>query len=144
MALDGGDTERGDAEPGPELKEFTTIGFHEFLPTNHAVVAARRFVHQTLAAQGATADTIAAAELVADEFALNAVRHAGTFFSVAVETASGAVRIAVRDDAGAYPELHDHALESIGGRGLSIVAMTAEQWGAESLGRGKEVWAEIR
>lgn len=140
MAVAGVETER----TGPDPEDFTTIGFQEFLPTNDAVVAARRFVHQTLAAHGATDGAIAAAELVADEFALNAVRHAGTFFSVAVETAPGAVRIAVRDDAGAFPHLHDHALESIGGRGLSIVAMTAEQWGAEPLGHGKEVWAELR
>ena len=120
------------------------MGFHEFAPTTEAVVSARRFVHDTLVAQGAADNVVASAELGADEFALNAVRHAGSFFSVAVETAPGVVKIAVRDDSGAFPRLHAHSLESITGRGLSIVAMTAEQWGAESLGRGKEVWAELR
>lgn len=128
----------------PDDEDFETLGFHEFLPTTEEVVAARRFVHETLLAQGASRDVIAGAELVADEFALNAVRHAGTFFSVAVEAAPGAVKIAVRDDSGAYPHLRHNSLESIAGRGLSIVAMTAEQWGVESLGRGKEVWAELR
>jgi anti-sigma regulatory factor (Ser/Thr protein kinase) len=124
-------------------EDFETIGFREFPPTTDAVVAARRFVRRTLASRGADTETIATAELVTDELALNAVRHAGTFFSVAVEIASAVVRIAVRDDSGTLPRLHAHSLESISGRGLSIIAMTAEQWGTESLGRGKEVWAEL-
>ena len=53
------------------------------------------------------------------------------------------LRVAVRDDSRNFPRLSAHALDSISGRGLSIVAMTAEHWGAESLGRGKEVWADL-
>jgi anti-sigma regulatory factor (Ser/Thr protein kinase) len=125
-------------------EEFGVLGFHEYLPTPEEIVSARHFVHETLSASGAQEDVIAAAELVVDEFALNAVRHAGTFFSVSIEEAPGAVRIAVRDDSNAFPEVRDHVVLSISGRGLSIVASTAEQWGAESLGRGKEVWAVLR
>lgn len=128
----------------PALPDFKVLGFHEYLPTTEETVAARRFVHETLSDAGAAEDVIAAAELVVDEFALNAMRHAGTFFSVSVEHAPGAVRIAVRDDSNVFPEVKEHVVLSISGRGLSIVASTAEQWGTEALGRGKEVWAVLR
>ena len=124
--------------------EFEVLGFHEFLPTSEEIVAARHFAHDTLAGQVVTAEMVAAAELVVDEFALNAVRHAGTFFSVGIERADDMVRIAVRDDSDVFPTVREHVLTSIAGRGLSIVAATAEQWGTESLGRGKEVWAVLR
>lgn len=128
----------------PALEDFGVLGFHEYLPTAEEIVAARRFVHETLADAGADEDVRAAAELVVDEFALNAVRHAGTFFSVSVEKGPDAVRIAVRDDSDVFPAVQEHVVLSISGRGLSIVASTAEQWGAQSLGRGKEVWAVLR
>jgi anti-sigma regulatory factor (Ser/Thr protein kinase) len=124
--------------------DFDVVGFHEYLPTTDEIVSARHFVHETLAASGVQPDVIAAAEMVVEEFAVNAVRHTGTFFSVSVEEALGAVRIAVRDDSNVFPEVREHVVLSIGGRGLSIVASTAEEWGAESLGRGKEVWAVLR
>lgn len=125
-------------------EDFGVLGFREYLPTVEEIVSARHFVHETLAATGTHEDVIAAAELVVDEFALNAMRHAGTFFSVSVEEAPGAVRIAVRDDSDVFPTMQEHVVLSISGRGLSIVASTAEQWGAQSLGRGKEVWAVLR
>lgn len=128
----------------PNEVEFEVLGFHEFLPTPEEVVAARHFANETLAAQGITKKMIAAAELVVDEFALNAVQHAGTFFSVGIEGAGGMVRVAVRDDSDVFPVVREHVVLSINGRGLSIVASTAEQWGTEALGRGKEVWALLR
>ncbi len=132
----------GGAVDMPE--DFGVLGFREYLPTAEEIVSARHFVQETLQAVGARQDVIAAAELVVDEFALNAMRHAGSFFSVSVEEAPGAVRIAVRDDSDVFPAMQEHVVLSISGRGLSIVASTAEQWGAQSLGRGKEVWAVLR
>lgn len=132
-----------DGQPGGD-NEYDVLGFREYLPTPDEIVSARHFVHETLTAAGKDEDVIAASELVVDEFALNAMRHAGTFFSVSVEGAPGAVRIAVRDDSNAFPSVQEHVVLSISGRGLSIVASTAEQWGAQSLGRGKEVWAVLR
>jgi anti-sigma regulatory factor (Ser/Thr protein kinase) len=128
----------------PDADDFGVLGFHEYLPTAEEIVSARHFVEETLGAAGVHDDVIAAAELVVDEFALNAVRHAGTFFSVSVEEAAGAVRIAVRDDSNVFPEVREHVVLSISGRGLSIVGSTAEEWGAQSLGLGKEVWAVLR
>lgn len=120
-----------------------TVGFREFRPTVAGVRSARRFVEQALRKARAPAEVAAAAALVADEFALNAVEHAGSFFSVSLELGPRELRVAVRDDARSFPELSPHTLGSVGGNGLLIVAMTAEEWGAESLGRGKEVWADL-
>ncbi|MGH8327858.1 MAG: ATP-binding protein [Steroidobacteraceae bacterium] len=125
----------------PNEVDFEVLGFHEFLPVPEEIVAARHFANETLGAQGVTAEMISAAELVVDELALNAVQHAGTFFSVGVERAGDMVRVSVRDDSNVFPTVREHVALSIKGRGLSIVASTAEQWGAESLGRGKEMWA---
>jgi anti-sigma regulatory factor (Ser/Thr protein kinase) len=127
--------------PGAEM---VVLGFHEFLPTAVEVVSARRFVRDVLVADGRPLEVVAAAELVVDEFALNATRHAGTFFSVLVESTPGVVRVAVRDDSDVFPQVRPHIVTSIAGRGLSIVASTAEEWGADPLGRGKEVWALLR
>ncbi len=124
--------------------DLEVVGFHEFVPTPEDVSAARHFVGQVLREQGASEDMVASAELVVDEFALNAVRHAGSFFSVVVEHGPGMAKVAVRDDSDVFPAVREHVVLSIAGRGLSIVASTAEEWGAESLGHGKEVWAPLR
>ena len=124
--------------------EFEVVGFREFSATPEEVAEARHFAHRTLAARGASDEVVAAADLVVEEFALHAIRQTGTGFSVSVEVAPGVVRVAVRDDSNVFPQIGEAARTSIGGMGLSIIASTAEQWGAESLGRGKEVWAELR
>ncbi|HVX20088.1 MAG TPA: hypothetical protein VHB02_01935 [Acidimicrobiales bacterium] len=120
------------------------VGFREFLATAEEVVDARHFVHGVLAERGVDGDLVAAADLVVEEFALNAVRQTGTFFSVLVELVPGSVRVAVRDDSDASPTLGAAARTSIAQLGRSIIASTTEQWGAESLGHGKEVWALLR
>jgi anti-sigma regulatory factor (Ser/Thr protein kinase) len=122
---------------------FETAGFHEYTPTADSVAEARHFVGDILTARNFGTDHIFGCQLVADEFATNALVHAGTFFSVAVEIAGDRVRVAVRDDSGAFPVLRESSLESLEGRGLSIVAKESEEWGSDSLGLGKETWAEV-
>jgi anti-sigma regulatory factor (Ser/Thr protein kinase) len=129
-------------EPGPG--DLRVLGFHEYLPQAGDVAEARHFVRQALEADGADPDFIGAAELIVDEFALNAVTHAHSFFSVLVERGDSAVRVGVRDDSDVIPKIPDHLTTSLHGRGLTIVAKTAEEWGTEPLGRGKEVWALLR
>lgn len=132
-------------QAGLEEEDFEVIGFHEFAPSAEEVVAARHFVRETLEGRGdVPGHVIDGAELAVDEFSVNAVRHAGTFFAVSVAVGPGAVKVAVRDDSDVFPHIRDHTLLSMAGRGLSIVASTVEQWGATSLGHGKEVWAELR
>jgi anti-sigma regulatory factor (Ser/Thr protein kinase) len=125
-------------------EELEVLGFHEYTPQVDEVAEARHFVANVLEADGAGADLIHAAELIVGEFALNAVKHAHSFFSVLVEHGDGVVRVAVRDDSDVVPQLPEHVTLSINGRGLTIVAMTAQRWGTEPLGLGKEVWALLR
>jgi anti-sigma regulatory factor (Ser/Thr protein kinase) len=122
---------------------FETAGFQEFTPTADSVAEARHFVGDILSRRGFGADHVFGCQLVADEFATNALVHAGTFFSVGVEVAGERVRIAVRDDSDNPPVLRESSLESLRGRGLSIVANESAEWGSDSLGLGKETWAEV-
>jgi serine/threonine-protein kinase RsbW len=122
---------------------FETVGFQEFTPNSDSVAEVRRFVARVLESYGFAADRVFMCQLVADELATNAVHHAGTLYSVAVEVSGAHVRIAVRDDARALPEVREASLEALTGRGLAIVAGTADHWGSESLGLGKEIWADV-
>ena len=134
--------EFGHQESTPAVLQV--LGFREYLPHVRDVADARHFVARLLEADGAGDHLIHAAELIVDELALNAVLHAHSFFSVLVEHGDGVVRVAVRDDSNVVPMIPSHVTSAIHGRGLTIVAMTAQQWGSESLGQGKEVWALLR
>jgi len=110
-------------------------------PTSAA--QARAFVSQHLLGHGMPhlVDDI---ELVVSELATNAVRHAGSRFTVTVDVTGGAVLVTVSDPSSALPfpvqasPLHDS------GRGLGIVAELSASWGVtpEPHG-GKSVWALI-
>jgi anti-sigma regulatory factor (Ser/Thr protein kinase) len=104
---------------------------------------ARRFTTEALEASGYGAIAEDAA-LVVTELAANAVAHARSSFTVTLTSHDDLVRIAVRDDSLDPPEIHaGDDLESCG-RGLRIVAAMADEWGAESDGTGKVVWAQLR
>ena len=125
------------------MLEVCTIGFREFTPAPDCVRDVRQFVEETLQRVGVEEDVQFECQLVADELAANAVLHAGSIFSVAVELTQELVRIAVRDESNDRPvEKHAEAGEE-GGRGLVIVAGTASGWGSVPLGRGKEIWADV-
>jgi anti-sigma regulatory factor (Ser/Thr protein kinase) len=142
---------RRDSAPGvpPDLPEdeerltFETIGYEEFAPRPESVAEVRRFVGQTLASRHGNVQHVFECQLIADELATNAVTHAATSFSVAVEVSETSIRIAVRDDEQSMPVLRETPILGAAGRGLSVVSNTADEWGAESLGRGKEAWADI-
>jgi anti-sigma regulatory factor (Ser/Thr protein kinase) len=123
--------------------EVQTIGFQEFSPSPECVVEVRRFVRAVLEPRGLNPDCIFECQLVADELATNAVTHAGSIFSVAIELTDAFVRVAVRDDADALPIPQASSSEAVSGRGLSIVLGTACGWGTVALGIGKETWADV-
>ncbi len=123
--------------------EVQTIGFQEFSPSFACVAEVRRFVRTVLEPLNLGADCVFECQLVADELATNAVRHAGTMFSVALELTDTFVRVAVRDDSDALPMPQAATSEAVGGRGLSIVMGTALGWGTVPLGVGKETWADV-
>lgn len=123
--------------------EVNTVGFQEFTPSDECVGEVRHFVKHTLDARGVDDDVNFECQLVADELAANAVRHAGSIFSVAIELNDSMVRIAVRDESNVPPTEKPSTPEAQNGRGLVIVSGTAEGWGSVPLGRGKEIWADV-
>jgi anti-sigma regulatory factor (Ser/Thr protein kinase) len=137
--------ERGD-EPQPSSEadlSFETIGYEEFAPDVTTVAEVRQFVRQILENHGFNSQSVFACELIADELATNALKYSGMFYSVAIELSNVSVRIAVRDDSRVLPALREYAIDTDEGRGLSIVSKTSTDWGIESLGLGKETWADV-
>ena len=85
--------------------------------------------------------------LVATELVGNAIRHGGSGSSEGVDvnwTIEGsAVTIVVADPSAARPEPRTADPEAENGRGLVIVAALSEEWGVDSDGSGKRVWARV-
>ena len=123
--------------------EVCTIGFREFTPSFDCVREVRHFVKENLERVGLDRECVFECQLVADELAANAVLHARSIFSVAIELTQELVRIAVRDESNSPPVAQDSATRGESGRGLVIVSGTASGWGSVSLGRGKEIWADV-
>lgn len=124
--------------------EVHTIGFREFMPSPGCVREVRQFVGETLARVDLDEDGVFQCQLIADELASNAVLHVGSTFSVAVELTEELVRVAVRDESNSRPVPQRATAREENGRGLVIVSGTASGWGSVPLGRGKEIWADIR
>ena len=101
---------------------------------------ARRFVASSLVAGDEVAEL---AVLLVSELASNAVLHARTPFELVVEDDGRRLRVEVHDDSPALPTLKDYVAESVTGRGLHMVAASADNWGFEALDGGKCVWFEL-
>jgi len=113
------------------------------LPPHPASVGrARRFVVDRLAELG-VADPAANAELIVSELVTNAVMHAGTTIIVRVTPAGTGARVEVVDGSQVLPGLRVVSVGSGSGRGMSLVAHFASQWGAERTAVGKVVWFVI-
>jgi hypothetical protein len=105
------------------------------------VPRARRFVRSSLA--GEPAHLISNAELVVSELVTNASLHAEPPIVVRLFL-QGGVRIEIEDHGPGLPILSRPNVDSMTGRGLSLVDAVTSRWGVEpaSLGR-KVVWAEL-
>lgn len=123
--------------------DFETIGYEEFSPDAESVAEVRRFVRRVLQELGLKEESVTGGELIADELATNALTHTASFYSVLVEHSETKVRIGIRDDSRILPVLRVSTPDSESGRGLRIVSETSSHWGADSLGLGKETWADI-
>jgi anti-sigma regulatory factor (Ser/Thr protein kinase) len=110
-------------------------------PEPSSAGAARRFVVAALGAGDAVAEL---AVLLVSELASNAVLHARTPFEVAVHLDEGRLRIEVSDGNPKMPSLKTYVRESITGRGLHMVAASADRWGFDAQRDGKVVWFELR
>ena len=103
-----------------------------------SVCSARHFVVDSLLDMGLEPWP---ADLVVTELATNAVRHAGTAFSVSVAI-DDLVTIEVSDGSGAVPARRDTPSDE-DGRGLQLVEALAADWGVDITGGTKSVWCRL-
>ena len=115
-------------------------------PIGEAVAAARRYVTAALVQLGRS-EVEYSALLGVSELVTNCAIHARTKLTVAVTaTATGAVRITVRDFSPTLPLQRHYGVDSTTGRGLRLVESISTGWGIEQVsdasGDGKVVWFE--
>lgn len=118
-----------------------TVDHLRLPPEPSSARAARRFVATSLRGSGDEVEELAV--LLVSELASNAVLHARTDFDLAVRVRGDSVRIEVIDANPAMPALKNYVAESVTGRGLHMVAASADRWGFESTRSGKVVWFEL-
>src|SRR3954465_6446067 len=112
----------------------------QLLPEPTSAGMARRFVASSVLDGSEVAEL---AVLLVSELASNAVLHARTPFELVVDSDGQRLRVEVHDGSSALPTLKDYVAESITGRGLHMVAASADSWGFEAQDRGKCVWFEL-
>lgn len=90
-------------------------------------------------------DLVDAAELVASELAVNAIRHGRPPATLALQRLPGRLRVEVANDPGAtVPALGPLDHQESSGRGLGLVDQLATDWGWDHDIQGCiTVWAEI-
>ena len=89
------------------------------------------------------APTLAVVELLTSELATNAVRHAGTSFTVTVEQLDHEIRVAVTDGSSAAPTPRAPSPAEPSGRGLHILDVLADSWGTEFGDDAKTTWFSL-
>lgn len=114
-------------------------------PEPSEVGRARHALARWLAEQGVDERSAQTAILVVSELVTNAVRHAGTGFSVSAEILDEGVLVEVFDRDTRTPVVQGPDGHATGGRGMQIIATIADQWGVQTEERddipGKVVWA---
>ncbi|TDU04097.1 hypothetical protein EDD99_2551 [Streptomyces sp. 846.5] len=115
------------------------------LPSGPASSArARRLVRSALDTWGLGGLGEVAEQLVG-ELVANVVRHTGgRSFGLRLVRRPGSIRFEVRDPSRALPCLIMGDAEDDAGRGLRLVDVMSDRWGADLLSRGKSVWFELR
>jgi MEDS: MEthanogen/methylotroph, DcmR Sensory domain len=114
-----------------------------FALSRDAPAAARHFAVAALRRLGA-GDLSDDAALVVTELAANAVRHAGSGFTLTLSCQPEVLRISVRDTRPLPAGPARAALPPEPLHGLGAVDVLASRWGVERLGHaGKSVWVEL-
>ena len=104
---------------------------------------ARRFVSNMLSHWG-LGRLLQDARLVVSELTTNAIKYGKGAFTVTISCQPGAVRIEVEDGSADRPIPIAASKSAVNGRGLFLVDAVATRWGANAIGEGKVVWAELR
>ena len=81
--------------------------------------------------------------IVVGELTTNAVRHAGSGFTVSLMLAMDAVRIQVEDARPLTGSHGDPPLPVSPDHGLGLVDAVSARWGVQPADGGKTVWAEL-
>jgi anti-sigma regulatory factor (Ser/Thr protein kinase) len=114
-----------------------------FVPCDASSPArARRFVADVLNRHGLGAAE-SQATLLVSELVTNAIRHAHSDATIAIDLTDENVRVSVTDHGPGWPEPRDPE-DGPGGFGLQFVAEIADNWGSYRIGDGKTVWFELR
>jgi hypothetical protein len=107
-----------------------------------AAVHARRFSASALESWGLSGRRDAVA-MVVTELVSNAVRHSQSPRALRLHYAHGRLIVEVADDDDRQPRRIQAAISDENHRGLYIVDVLAQRWGARSTPTGKVVWAEL-
>ena len=132
-----------------EAPDIAHVMESEFPAELESVVTARRMVVSVARDWRLAEHVIEDAALATSEFVTNVVFHAGTAVRLRARRLGSGIRIEVRDGSPKIPTAgaNDPAdlleTRSMTGRGLALVAATADRWGADPESGGKVVWAEI-
>lgn len=81
--------------------------------------------------------------LLVNELVINACAHGADPIHVRLDVDQGRVRVEVEDGSPMMPEVQRPDMHSTTGRGLLIVESLSRARGAERVGAGKVVWAEV-
>jgi anti-sigma regulatory factor (Ser/Thr protein kinase) len=103
------------------------------------IATARHSLVETLADHDWDDDGIEVAQLLVSELVTNAVRHAGTPFTVTAWV-DGVASVAVTDGEPDGRPMVETRRQSEGGLGLRLVAKLSTSWGVHHSGDGKAVW----
>lgn len=119
---------------------------HEPLTSTPARI--RRSLRATFAQWQMPVEAAENALLVVEELVANVVDHARTPFRLTVSQEPGghtgsALRIAVRDDSPASPDLRPFSARAERGRGLQMIDALTSRWGCDRTPAGKTVWAVL-
>jgi serine/threonine-protein kinase RsbW len=111
-----------------------------------SVSYARRWVLRQAADAGIRGETRSAVELLTSELVANALNHGPEVGTITVAThhTDGHFEVTVTDEGREMPVLKHPEPTAEGGRGVMLVDMLAESWGARLLpDGGKAVWFRV-
>jgi anti-sigma regulatory factor (Ser/Thr protein kinase) len=115
----------------------------ELHPSASSPARARRFLSERSAAWSLPSSLGDQLALVGTELVTNAVLHAHTPLTLAVELLDDRVRVSVRDGSSAPAALRRYRRDALTGRGLGMIAAVSRAWGVEPARGGKVIWAEF-
>jgi len=108
-------------------------------PTARSVPQARQ--HVAAALRRWQLDALAEpTRLLTSELVTNAVLHARTPMTLAIEESGSGIRVSVTDGSPIPPALRRHSLTATTGRGLRLLDQLADSWNVEDSNGGKTVW----